>query len=90
MEASDFIAPAITVVGAVIVFYATVNARLAKIETLISVLSTNVEKHNNVIERTHKLESDLRTAFNRYDELSRDVQEIKKQHEHDMERLERK
>lgn len=49
--------------------YAAFSARLAKLETMIVDLRRDVEKHNNIIERTFKLESDVHTAFKRIDDL---------------------
>ena len=36
-------------------------------------LEKKVEKHNQVIERTYKIEKDLNTAFIRIDELKEDI-----------------
>lgn len=36
-------------------------------------LEKKVEKHNQVIERTYKIEKDLNTAFIRIDELKEDM-----------------
>lgn len=48
--------------------YVAITNRLTKLETLIEELRNDVEKHNNVIERTYKMESDLHTAFKHIDE----------------------
>lgn len=48
------------------------------IEYRIEELTTKVEKHNNLIERTIILERDVKTAYNRIDELREDIQAIKK------------
>lgn len=56
---------AITICGA----YAAFSARLAKVETMIEELSRHVEKHNGMVERTYKIESDVATVFHRIDEL---------------------
>lgn len=42
--------------------------RLVRLETKLDMLMDDVEKHNKVIERTYKLESDMNTAFKRIDE----------------------
>lgn len=36
-------------------------------------LERKVEKHNQVVERTYKIEKDLNTAFIRIDELKEDI-----------------
>lgn len=42
--------------------------RLTRLETKLDGLSDTVEKHNQVVERTFRLEENLRTAFKRVDE----------------------
>ena len=42
------------------------NNQIVKVK--IEELTKKVEKHNEVIERTYKLESDVKTAFNKLDE----------------------
>ena len=60
MDMSIFITPIVGgLVGAVfsaVGVYVAITNRLTKTETLIEELSARVEKHNNVIERTFKLE----------------------------------
>lgn len=80
MEISAFISPVVTAIIAIVGSYAAFkNANNEKLEELhvqiaelaakIESLKGQVEKHNNVIERTFKLESDVNTAFKRIDEL---------------------
>lgn len=59
--------------------YVAVTNRLTKVETLIDELRRETEKHNQVIERTYKCESDLSTAFKHIDD-----------HRNRIERLEQK
>lgn len=42
------------------------NNQIVKVK--IEELTKKVEKHNQIIERTYKLESDMKTAFNKMDE----------------------
>ena len=60
MDLSIFAAPVASgIVGAVLSavgVYVAITNRLTKTETLIADLTKQVEKHNNVIERTYKLE----------------------------------
>lgn len=49
--------------------YAAISNRLSVLETKMDALSDKVEKHNSVIERTYKLETDAATAWKRHDEL---------------------
>lgn len=61
MEFSILIAPiASGLVGAffsAIGVYVAITNRLTKTETLIEELSVRVEKHNQIVERTYKLEA---------------------------------
>lgn len=69
MDFTIYVGPIVTVVIAAVSFYGMVSARLARTEQQISDLMKSVERHNGVIERTFKLESDVNTAFKRIDEL---------------------
>ena len=69
MDITPYVGTIVTVLIAFGGTYAMMSSRLTKLETLIVDLRRDVEKHNNVIERTHKLEADLNTAFKRIDEL---------------------
>lgn len=42
--------------------------RLVRLETKVDMLCDDVQKHNMIVERTYKMESDLNTAFKRIDE----------------------
>lgn len=42
-------------------------------------LKKQVEKHNNLIERMTIVERDLKTAFNRVDELRADIKEVRQE-----------
>lgn len=48
--------------------YVAITNRLTRLETMLELLTKEVEKHNQVIERTFKIEGDLKTAFKRIDE----------------------
>lgn len=69
-----------TIALAFVGFYGMVSSRLASLEAKheaesralresIDTLREEVSKHNSVIERTYKLESDVATAFKRIDDL---------------------
>lgn len=49
--------------------YVAMTNRLTRLETMIESLTKETEKHNQVIERTYKMESDLATSFKRLDEI---------------------
>lgn len=46
---------------------------IARLETKVDLLSDRVEKHNNVMERTFKLETEVDNLYHRYDELHKDI-----------------
>ena len=69
MDLTPYIGTIVTVVLAFVGFYGMVSTRLARTEQKIDDLADTVDRHNQVVERTHKLEADLNTAFKRIDEL---------------------
>ena len=78
-----FLAPiASGIVGAIISafgVYVAITNRLTRTETLIEQLSERVDKHNDIIERTYKLEADSATSWKRYDELTARVERLESQ-----------
>lgn len=56
--------------------YVAITNRLSVLETKMDALSDKVEKHNSVIERTYKLETDVATAWKRHDELADRVERL--------------
>lgn len=42
-------------------------------------LTKKVEKHNNLVERTTIVERDMKTAFNRIDEIKVDIKDLRKE-----------
>lgn len=56
--------------------YVAISNRLSVLETKMDCLSTKVEKHNSVVERTYKLETDAATAWKRHDELAERVDRL--------------
>lgn len=56
--------------------YVAISNRLSVLETKMDALSDKVEKHNSVIERTYKLETDVATAWKRHDELAERVDRL--------------
>lgn len=88
MDITPYLGTIVSVVIAFGVFYGAVNARLARLEariedsqkltqTEIANLRRDVEKHNSVVERTYKLESEVENLYHRYDELRTDVKDVK-------------
>lgn len=56
--------------------YVAITNRLSVLETKMDALSDKVEKHNSVIERTYKLETNAATAWKRHDELAERVERL--------------
>ena len=48
------------------------------IEQKLNYLSEIVKKHNSVVERTYKVESDLNTIFVEINEIKEDIKDLKK------------
>ena len=69
MDITPYIGTIVTVVIALGGFYGMVSTRLARTEQKIEDLAEDVKRHNGVVERTFKLESDMHTAYKRIDEL---------------------
>jgi len=59
-----------------------IKVKLESLEKALNIkideLDKKVEKHNKVIERTYKLESDVGTSFKRIDDLRNDFESLKK------------
>lgn len=79
-DAASLIVPALSallsaasVAGGV---YVAISNRLSVLETKMDALSDKVEKHNSVIERTYKLETDAATVWKRHDELADRVERL--------------
>lgn len=69
MELMPLIGPVLTAVITAGGVYAAITNRLTRLETLIEQLKAETEKHNQVIERTYKLETEVTNLYHRYDEL---------------------
>lgn len=54
-----------------------VQTELAELHTEIKHLSDEVRKHNQVIERTYKLETEVDNLYHRYSEIHDDMKDIK-------------
>lgn len=73
MDITPYVGTIATVIIAFGGLYAAISSRLTRLETMIDNLAKVTEKHNNVIERTFKLETDVDNLYHRYEELSRKV-----------------
>lgn len=59
LELSDLISPIVTIACAVMGSYIGISGRLVKMETKLDAIEEKQDKHNNVIERVYKLESEF-------------------------------
>ena len=64
--------------GTALTSWATINKVVAVLEEKISNLQNAVNKHNQVIERTYRLESEVESALTNIDELRVDVHDLMK------------
>lgn len=80
IDATALIVPlasaALSAACAAVGVYVAIIKRLSVLETKMDTLSDKVEKHNSVIERTYKLETDAATAWKRHDELADRVERL--------------
>lgn len=70
MDASNIFVAVMALIGTLGGAYLGNNKTTAVIEERIKELRERVDKHNQVVERTYKLESDVRTVFIRIDEIN--------------------
>lgn len=86
MDYATIIVAGISLIGTLAGSYLSNSKTSALISYRIEQLESKVNKHNNLVERTYKLESDQETQWRRHDELKEEVHEIKE----DIHRLEEK
>ena len=67
------IVAAISLIGTLAGSYFANSKTTALLSYRMEQLEKKVEKHNQVVERTYKIEKDLNTAFIRIDELKEDI-----------------
>lgn len=75
----EIIVAVLALIGSVIGSALANNKTQALIGYRIDELEKKVERHNQVVERTVVLERDVKTAFNRIDEVRNDVKELRKE-----------
>lgn len=73
---ASLIVSALGPIVAIVGVYVAMSNRLTALETKMDSLAGKVEKHNNVVERTFKLETEMETAWLRHDELKERVERI--------------
>lgn len=73
MDITPYIGTIVTVVIAVGSVYVAIATRLARLETMIETLTKTVDKHNHVVERTLKLETEVDNIYHRIDEMKENL-----------------
>ena len=74
----EIIVAVLALIGTIIGATTASNKTQALLVYRLDELEKKVEKHNQVVERTVVLERDMKTAFNRIDEIREEVKDIKK------------
>ena len=64
----EIIVALIGAIPAIVVAAVSIISNNQIVQVKIEELTKKVEKHNEIVERTYKLESDVQTAFNKIDE----------------------
>lgn len=81
MDITPYLGTIVTVIIAVGSVYAAISSRLAKLETLITELRRDVEKHNKVIERVYELEQSTAVHAQRIEASEARIKKLEGHHE---------
>ena len=73
IELSAFIGPAISAICAFAGSWLAFSNKIAKLEVMVGNLTSEVNKHNKVIERTYRLEERMDSALHSLDEVKDEV-----------------
>lgn len=77
IELSTLVAPVLSALfgagAAAIGVYVAMSNRLSVLETKMDNLAASVEKHNGVIERTFKAETDISNLYHRIDDVKEEI-----------------
>lgn len=76
IDVNSLVGPGLSAVCAFAGSWLAFSTRLTRVETKLEVIEKKQDKHNDTIERTYKLESDMATAWKRHDELAERVDRI--------------
>ena len=74
---STIIVGILSLVGTLAGSYLVGDKTTAVIQERIKTLEEKVNKHNNLVERTYKLENEVRNAFTILDGMEDDIKELK-------------
>ena len=79
MTPDSLIAPAFTALLTALGVYVGMSNQLAVLKVEMQNLTKQVEKHNSVVERTYRLETNDETMWRRFDELRDRVERLEEQ-----------
>ena len=79
MTPDSLIAPAFTALLTGLGVYVGMSNQLAVLKVEMQNLTKQVEKHNSVVERTYRLETNDETMWRRFDELCDRVERLEEQ-----------
>lgn len=69
MELAVFIGPLLSALMAFAGSYLALTNRITRVETKLDILSGCVEKHNQVVDRTVRLEAGVENIYHRLDDI---------------------
>lgn len=73
LDLSSFISPFVTAIITGVSVYVAMSNRISVLETKLDNLTTSVNKHNGVIERTFKLETEVTNVYHRLDDIKEEI-----------------
>lgn len=73
LEIADIAGPCVSALCAFGGSWLAFSTRLTRVETKVDALSDRVEKHNNVVERTSKLETDVTNIYHKISDVNDDI-----------------
>ena len=76
IDVNSLIGPVLSAICAFGGSWLAFSTRLTRVETKLEAIEAKQDKHNGMIERTYKLESDMSTVWKRHDELADRVEKI--------------
>lgn len=76
IDVNSLVGPAVSAACAFAGSWLAFSTRLTRVETKLEAIEAKQDKHNGMIERTYKLESDMATVWKRHDELADRVEKI--------------
>ena len=77
IDLAAFVTPILTALITGVSIYVGMSEQITVVKTEIKNLTKQVEKHNSIVERTFKLESDTATMWKRLDELRDEIHDVR-------------